>query len=192
MVQTWIANRLRTTGGRPEDRVRVYIENGITTGEALQGAVSVTPERCNQAAATHMGKILRECGLIPRMVRVATTGSCSRIRKYFMPSQMSQVVTSGDEPAVTPPDSQLSLMSQVSQVSQVTHYIRENKDSVVECKQEGGVDDQGKGSKTGCVACDDVTGQIADNERAPTQAIQPADEADCLGCAAGSCLVHGY
>ena len=174
MVQEWLNDPYRTIGVRPEDKVRVYIENGITTAEALRGAISVTPERCDGKATTHMGKVLRECGLVPRMVRVATTGKCSRVRKYFVPTELVTGVTPGDAPPVTEESSQLSLMSQVSQVSHHSPvYTHErfdgNSDNVGEWQNSNHV-------KVSGVGCDGVTG-VTDQTGA-NPAPQPDTQAD--------------
>jgi putative DNA primase/helicase len=75
-------------GGESDSWVRVA--DGITTTDALLGAVKMPRDRIDRQAESRMGRMLRECGLEAKQLRTGTT----RVRRYYL----SQPVTTCHNP----------------------------------------------------------------------------------------------
>ena len=76
IVERWLDNSRTHFQPTPGNWIR--FDTGMTTSDALQGALSMVKERIDHYASTRMGNVLRDCGLVSR--RSAQTG---RQRRYF-------------------------------------------------------------------------------------------------------------
>jgi hypothetical protein len=77
-VERWLQKMPRHFEISPGNCER--FENGMTTSDALQGALSMSKERIDHYASTRMGNVLRDCGLVARR-----KSGGNRKRRYYKP-----------------------------------------------------------------------------------------------------------
>lgn len=92
IVAKWLESpTIPDTDSTPREprRTRVDITQGITTADALLGAIAMRPADINSANTTRMGRVLRDCGLLVTKNPLRRGGD--RARRYYLPEHRPSV-----------------------------------------------------------------------------------------------------
>jgi hypothetical protein len=104
LVAKWLESPTVPTGAvvaGTVERTRLDLTLGISTGDALLGAVGMLPSAINQSATIRMGHVLQACGWEPTRHPVRRNGQ--RVRVY-KPAQSAQSPESDCAGSTVPPD----------------------------------------------------------------------------------------